>query len=156
MTQESSQEKILQLVQHDLGLFLLEMKKLGQERDIPNISWDTALFLIEKLRGRNIRNILEIGPANGFSTMMLALACPEAEIISIEFSRHAFEELRHNIQAFNNLKNLNETPFLKGDVRQSGQGDLLCTNPAVVWNFTEISYRPDLTEKAKELRKNMT
>ncbi len=78
---------------------------MGNKRDIPNISWNTAAFLMEQLRKRKISNILEIGSANGFSTMMLALACPDASITSIEFSRHAFEELRYNIQAFSSMTN---------------------------------------------------
>ncbi len=47
--------------------------------------------------------MLEIGPANGFSTMILSLACPEAHIFSVECSRHAFEELRQNITSFSSL-----------------------------------------------------
>ncbi len=49
--------------------------------------------------------MLEIGSANGFSTMMLALACPDASITSIEFSRHAYEELRYNMQIFSSIQN---------------------------------------------------
>ncbi len=80
------------------------MREMGQKRNIPNISWNTSAFLIEKLRPRNIRNILEIGPANGFSTIILSLACPQAQITSLECSRHAFEELRQNLQTFNSLE----------------------------------------------------
>lgn len=96
------------------------MKIMWEERDIPNISWDTASFLIDTLQSRDISQILEIGPANGFSTMMLSLACPTAHITSIEFSRHAFEELRHNIQIFNKMTNdewqmMNEGGFSPAD-----------------------------------------
>lgn len=73
---------------------------MGIRRNIPNISWETAQFMIQTLQKRNVSHILEIGPANGFSTIMLALACPRAVISSVECSRHAFEELRHNIQSF--------------------------------------------------------
>lgn len=96
-------DKILSRVSPDLALFLEKMREMGQARNIPNISWNTAAFLQETLQSRRISNILEIGPANGFSTMILALACPEAHITSIECSRHAFEELRYNIQAFSSL-----------------------------------------------------
>lgn len=99
-----SKTKILSQVPQNVALFLEQMREMGDKRDIPNISWDTAAFLIEQLRMRNISNMLEIGSANGFSTMMLALACPDASITSIEFSRHAFEELRQNLQSFNALK----------------------------------------------------
>lgn len=99
-----SKQKMLSPLPDNLALFLEKMKEKGWERNIPNISWNTAFFLIETLQSRGIKNILEIGPANGFSTMMLALACPEAQITSIECSRHAFEELRHNIQIFSSIK----------------------------------------------------
>lgn len=84
--------------------FLVQMKTMGIDRHIPNISWSTSRFLIEKLEKKWPKNILEIWPANGFSTMMLSLACPDALITSVECSRHAFEELRHNISAFSLLQ----------------------------------------------------
>lgn len=105
MTLISVKERIFSHISRELSFFLEKMREMGHKRNIPNISWNTAVFLIETLHSRDIANILEIGPANGFSTMMLALACPEAEITSIECSRHAFEELRHNIQAFSSMKN---------------------------------------------------
>jgi len=99
-TTHISKQKIFSQATPDMAPFLENMREMGLKRNIPNISWNTAAFLIEMLRTRNISQILEIGPANGFSTMMLALACPEAEITSIECSRHAFEELRYNIGIF--------------------------------------------------------
>ena|GEM_PF-500970 len=89
----------------DLALFLEKMREMGQKRNIPNISWNTADFFLQMLQNKGISNILEIGPANGFSTLMLALACPDAHITSIECSRHAFEELRYNIQIFSSIQN---------------------------------------------------
>ena len=105
MTSKNPKDEILAQVPSDVALFLEQMREMGQKRNIPNISWNTAGFMIEKLRPRNISRILEIWPANGFSTMMLSLACREAEITSIECSRHAFEELRYNIQAFSSMMN---------------------------------------------------
>lgn len=83
--------------------FLDAMKVFGQEHGVPNISWSTARFIYETCVAHRPKNILEIGPANGFSTMILGLI-PDAHITSIEFSRHAFEELRQNIRTFDTLK----------------------------------------------------
>lgn len=102
---QNFKQRILSHVSQNTAFFLESMREMWTKRDIPNISWNTAAFLIDKLRIRNICNVMEIGPANGFSTLMLSLACPEAEIHSIEFSRHAFEELRHNIQTFFSIQN---------------------------------------------------
>lgn len=103
MTLIDSKQKILSQLSHDVALFLEKMREMGQKRNIPNISWNTSSFFVDTLAQREITNVLEIGPANGFSTMILALACPRARITSLECSRHAFEELRHNIQTFNKM-----------------------------------------------------
>jgi len=115
MNPTATKQEILSQVPQNVALFLEQMREMGDKRDIPNISWNTAAFLIEQLRRRNISNILEIGSANGFSTMMLALACPDASITSIEFSRHAFEELRQNLQSFSTMKN-EEITFVPADL----------------------------------------
>jgi len=104
MTLIDSKKKILSQLPHDMALFLEKMREMGQKRNIPNISWNTACFFMDTLLPRGIKNVLEIGPANGFSTMILSLACPEGRITSIECSRHAFEELRHNIHSFQKLQ----------------------------------------------------
>ncbi len=108
MTLIDSKQKIFSQLPHNVALFLERMREMGQKRNIPNISWNTSSFLIDTLAPRRVKNILEIGPANGFSTMILALACPEDHITSLECSRHAFEELRHNIQTFQKLQSAND------------------------------------------------
>ncbi len=87
-----------------LQAFLKTMKLSWEERSVPNISWSTAEEIIKHIKTIPVKNILEIGPANGFSTMMMHLGVPEANITSIEFSRHAFEELRSNLATFSKLQ----------------------------------------------------
>lgn len=84
--------------------FLKNMKISWEERSVPNISWSTAEEITKYIQKIPVENILEIGPANGFSTMMMSLWLPEAMITSIEFSRHAFEELRYNLTTFSQLQ----------------------------------------------------
>lgn len=98
-------EEISTIISPLVFFFLNKMHTMGRERHIPNISWNTADFFVRTLRQRPIRHVLEIGPANGFSTMILSLACPEAHITTIECSRHAFEELRINLSSFSSLRN---------------------------------------------------
>ena len=60
--------------------------------------------ILKNMEKIEVKNILEIGPANGFSTMMLTHGKPDAHISSVELSRHAFEELRYNLKIFNTLQ----------------------------------------------------
>ncbi len=100
MVEKSPFSSLLSAIQH----FLQAMKISGETRSVPNISWDTATEIIKQIQKIPVENILEIGPANGFSTLMFHIGCPEAYITSIEFSRHAFEELRYNLKTFIQLQ----------------------------------------------------
>ena len=85
--------------------FLTALKTAWEKRSVPNISWSTAQEIIWQIRSVPAKNILEIGPANGFSTMIIQTWMPDTHITSIEFSRHAFEELRHNLKTFVQIQN---------------------------------------------------
>lgn len=52
--------------------YLRKLKASGIERKIPNISEQNAEFLKEIIRERNPTHILEIGTANGYSTLQFA------------------------------------------------------------------------------------
>lgn len=95
--------------------FLKHMKKSWEERSVPNISWSTAEAIIHQIKNIPVKNILEIGPANGFSTMMMSLWIPGASITSIEFSRHAFEELRYNLSTFSRLQSWEIQEWIPAD-----------------------------------------
>ena len=53
--------------------FLKELKIYGEKNDIPNISPKNARFLRTLLRKNNVQQLLEIGSANGYSTINFAL-----------------------------------------------------------------------------------
>lgn len=55
-----------------LTTYLRNLKKIGLERKIPNISEENADFLKTLIRERNPKRILEIGTANGYSTLQFA------------------------------------------------------------------------------------
>jgi len=54
------------------GDFLNKLKTYGEENDIPNISLDNARFLRELIKNNNTKHLLEIGSANGYSTIHFA------------------------------------------------------------------------------------
>jgi len=78
----------------------------GANRNIPNISWNTAHFLAEMIQKNSYKDVLEIGSANGFSTICLAEAVDQNDgtITSIEMSRHAFEEACENFTSYEKIK----------------------------------------------------
>ncbi len=81
----------------DLTTYLLELKKSWLERKIPNISENNALFLKELIRARSPKNLLEIGTANGYSTLQFASAflewdLPDWHITTLEYAENAYTE----------------------------------------------------------------
>jgi predicted O-methyltransferase YrrM len=52
--------------------FLRKLKTYGEENDIPNISPENAIFLRKLIKKNNTKHLLEIGSANGYSTIQFA------------------------------------------------------------------------------------
>jgi len=78
--------------------FLEKLKKHGLENDIPNISIENAVFLRKIIRDKNIKNILEIGTANGFSSINFAFEMKGRgwKITTIDFSEKSHNEAKQN------------------------------------------------------------
>ncbi len=55
-----------------LTTYLRNLKKIGLERNIPNISEENAEFIKNLIHERKPKHILEIGTANGYSTLQFA------------------------------------------------------------------------------------
>ena len=85
----------------DRSNFLKELKQYGQKNDIPNISEENALFLKKLIQENKTKKLLEIGSANGYSTIQFAdtLEKMDGKITSIEFSQIAYEEAAENFEA---------------------------------------------------------
>jgi predicted O-methyltransferase YrrM len=79
--------------------YLRELKEYGIKNNIPNVSEDTGRFLNALVRMKKPKNILEIGCANGYSTIWMADAARivGAKIHSIDKSRPTFEQAKQNI-----------------------------------------------------------
>ncbi|MFA5917325.1 MAG: class I SAM-dependent methyltransferase [Candidatus Gracilibacteria bacterium] len=81
--------------------FLEELKNHGIKNDIPNISFTNAKFLRDLIKIKKVKNMLEIGTANGFSTINFALelkALGYGKITTIEFSPNSYGEALKNFK----------------------------------------------------------
>ncbi len=57
--------------------YLSSLKQSGIERKIPNISEANALFITSLIREKKPKHLLEIGTANGYSTLCFAQTLKE-------------------------------------------------------------------------------
>jgi len=79
--------------------FLKNLKQYGINKNIPNISENVGQFLNMLVKISKSKNILEIGCANGYSTIWLAeaVSANRGKIISIDFSKPSFEAAKNNL-----------------------------------------------------------
>ena len=87
----------------DRRIFLQKLKQHGLKNDIPNISLENANFLRDLIREQKTQHLLEIGSANGYSTIHFADELEKwgGKITSIEFSQVAYEDAQENFEATN-------------------------------------------------------
>jgi predicted O-methyltransferase YrrM len=83
-----------------ISLTLKNLKKIGLEREIPNITEQNAEYLKDLIAKKNPKHILEIGTANGYSTLHFAtVIAEESDITTIE------QAWNMHIDAITNFKN---------------------------------------------------
>ena len=80
--------------------FLKKLKAYGLENDIPNITERNGRFLNILIKISGSKKVLEIGSANGYSTIWLADTVKQnkGKITSIDFSKPTFESAKENLE----------------------------------------------------------
>lgn len=66
---------------------------------IPILSDDGLLFLVETLKARNAKKVLEIGTATGYSAISIAILA-DVSVTSVERDLERFAEAKKNVEAF--------------------------------------------------------
>ena len=84
----------------DISQFLTELRKHGLANTIPNISDKNAQFLKDMIHIWRVQTLLEIGTANGYSTihLWLALRANGGHVTSIDYSLPSYNEAVENIK----------------------------------------------------------
>ena len=78
-----------------------EIEKYADENNVPIMTPDGIKFLTDYIKKNIINKILELGAAIGYSSIMMALANPNAEITTIERDEKRYLEAVKNIKKFN-------------------------------------------------------
>ena len=78
-----------------------DLEKYAQKYHVPIMLKDGIDFLTDYIKKNNIRNILEIGCAIGYSSIKMALVDSDIHITTIERDKDMYEQAIQNIEAFN-------------------------------------------------------
>lgn len=79
--------------------FLLALEERARKDYIPIIKAEVGQFLQILIKAKKPKRILEIGTAIGYSTIWMARAVEEAEVITIEKDAEMYLAARENFQA---------------------------------------------------------
>ncbi|HYE67226.1 MAG TPA: O-methyltransferase [Anaerovoracaceae bacterium] len=83
-----------------LNLDLKQLRADAEEQHIPIILRESEAYLLNIIRTKKPRRILEIGTAIGYSAICFAAASPETEIVSLEVSEEMFQTASKNVERF--------------------------------------------------------
>lgn len=85
----------------DHDFLIRKMEKYADEKGVPIMEKEGILFLCEFIRLNNIKNILEIGSAIGYSAINMALVNENVNVTTIERDKDRYIEAIKNVKKFN-------------------------------------------------------
>lgn len=86
-----------------------KLKKLetsARQRNIPIMLPDGIAYLCNYIKENNVKSILEIGSAVGYSAIKMAMISPDIKITTIEKGKERYQEALENIKRFNLLNRI--------------------------------------------------
>ena len=77
---------------------ILEMEEYAKENNVPIIQKDSIIYIMKYIKAHNIKNILEIGSAIGYSAILMASADNDINVTTIERDETRYMECLKNIK----------------------------------------------------------
>ena len=135
---------------------LEEIEKYAKENNIPIMQKDGIQFLEEYIKKNNIKKILEIGSAIGYSAIKMALINDDIKITTIERDEQRYKEAKKNINKFG-LNN--QIQIILGDALETqikGKYDLIFIDAAKAQNIKFFEkYKINLNENGSIITDNL-
>ena len=78
-----------------------ELEEYAKINNIPIMEQDGIEFLLDYIRKNNVKNILEIGSAIGYSAIRMCLVDEKVTVTTIERDKKRYDEAIKNIKKFN-------------------------------------------------------
>lgn len=86
---------------------ILEMEEYASEHNVPIIEKESIAFIMKYIKANNIKNILEIGSAIGYSSILMASVSPEITVTTIEKDNTRYMECLKNVKKCNFEQKIN-------------------------------------------------
>ena len=80
---------------------IIEMEEYAKENNVPIIQKDSIIYIMRYIKSHNIKNILEIGSAIGYSAILMASSAEDINVTTIERDETRYMECLKNIKKCN-------------------------------------------------------
>ena len=77
---------------------ILEIEKYAKENNVPIIEKDSISYIMQYIKEHNVKSILEIGSAVGYSSILMASSNPDTVVTTIERDEQRYMECLKNIK----------------------------------------------------------
>ncbi len=86
---------------------ILEMEEYASEKNVPIIEKKSIAFIMKYIKEHNVKNILEIGSAIGYSAILMAGASEDVFVTTIERDEERYMECLKNVKKCGMDKKIN-------------------------------------------------
>lgn len=83
------------------------MENYAKEKNVPIIEKDSIAFIMKYIKANNIKNILEIGSAIGYSAILMASSNQDTKVTTIERDNERYMECLKNVKKAGLEKKIN-------------------------------------------------
>lgn len=134
-----------------------ELEEYAKINNIPIMQKDGILYLINYIKENNIKNILEIGSAIGYSSIMMASINSDIRITTIERDKDRYDLAVSNIKKYNLDKQINIIYGDAVDTDTTGMYDLIFIDAAKGKNiFFFEKYKNNLVKGGTIITDNLS
>ena len=134
-----------------------ELEEYAKINNIPIMQKDGILYLINYIKENNIKNILEIGSAIGYSSIMMASINGDIRITTIERDKDRYDLAVSNIKKYNLDKQINIIYGDAVDTDITGMYDLIFIDAAKGKNiFFFEKYKNNLVKGGTIITDNLS
>lgn len=107
-----------------------ELELYAKENNVPIMQKDGILYLLNYIKENNIKNILEIGSAIGYSSIMMANVNDNIKVTTIERDKERYDIAVANIKKYNKENQINIIYGDATEVEIPGNYDLIFIDAA--------------------------
>ncbi len=134
-----------------------ELEEYAKINNIPIMQKDGILYLINYIKENNIKNILEIGSAIGYSSIMMASINSDIRITTIERDKDRYDLAVSNIKKYNLDNQINIIYGDAVDTDITGMYDLIFIDAAKGKNiFFFEKYKNNLAKRGTIITDNLS